>query len=354
MAFSLKGKTMAQATQMLDNALDKSDTGEQIINGIIKIKNDDGTPIDVQDENQVITQKYVDDKFDAYMTLNISIPHNIDLDAELTIESTEFYHDNEDSFESKEYDRLYQCKVGSRTSIKGIQLPKNGTYKIKYESTKTTTVYEAILDLKKFDFDTNVYSMDIIPVATLDGVVEISDYGDASRLLYSTTHNGGVHNNYYYAIFLTSCDRIILPNKNVEMFIMSAGQNAKITNNRAGYGFGGKRKKITANGNGDIASVTVGMNSWSDSSVTIGNGGYTTANSTNYSDKSDGVFPFDEDAFGDLYGASGSSSTVRYSTGGGYNNYGFYPGMFFGAGACGVKSEDSYGFQGIVIMRWEV
>ena len=56
MAFSLKGKTMAEATQMLDNALDKSDTGEQAVNGVLKIEDTEGNPIDVADDNQVITK----------------------------------------------------------------------------------------------------------------------------------------------------------------------------------------------------------------------------------------------------------------------------------------------------------
>lgn len=56
MAFNLKGKTMAEATQMLDQALDKSDVGEQIINGIVKIEDTDGNPIEVIGENQVITK----------------------------------------------------------------------------------------------------------------------------------------------------------------------------------------------------------------------------------------------------------------------------------------------------------
>lgn len=371
MAFKFKDKngeniSMADATQMLENALDKSDTGEQSIKGIIKIEDANGNPVDVENDNQVITKKFVNDKFGAYTTVNINIPFNIDIDSEIKIVSNLYK------------DVLYCSKCGKRTSINGIQLPNNNEYTIYYKSDKTMTFVEKPLDLTTNQSKT----VDVIlePILSL-GSIELPEVGNADYAYqlksFAINHegygkasvqgySGGKNNNYYYAIFINSCDKLYVDKcKKVELFILGSGQDAS----NGTKGRGGKRLTIENIGGLDKAdvSVVVGATSWVDSSVKINGFEYSSADGK-YSDNEVGVYPFEDSSLSkSLYGASGSNTSTGYDTGGGYRSaslggIGRLGGHFFGAGGGAQIDVGEYvdnslygsGFQGIVIMRWEV
>lgn len=329
--------SMEQATRMLENSLDKSDVGEQIINGVIKIEDEGGSPVELKHKNQVITKKHIDDRFDAYVTVNINIPFNIDLDSEISICYTKHNY------------YVYRCKCNERTAINGIQVPKGNIYTIWYESTKTTTFVEYTLDLSNADHSISVYNIDLIPVAKLN--------------MLEGGYKGGLYNKYCYAIFINSCDNILLPNTNVEMFILGSGQNGRGNKSPTNttsmyYGYGGKRTTVTIPGDNNIASIAIGANSdwnisWVDSYVNIGENTYSSSLSGECSNLSDGVLPFNEPAFVNLYGASGNHEGLSYKTGGGSS--GEVNGKFFGAGggSRGVNAG-GWGSNGIVIMRWRV
>ena len=66
------GMSMAEATQKLNNALDKSDTEEQVINGAVIAEDIDGNPIPVSKDSQLLTKRDCQE-LDAkrYIILNV-------------------------------------------------------------------------------------------------------------------------------------------------------------------------------------------------------------------------------------------------------------------------------------------
>ena len=359
-----KNISMAKATQMLENALDKTDNGEQIINGVVKVEDNEGNPIEVTDENQIITKKYIDDLYKSYITLNISIPFNIDIDSEIIISSVDSPTISplvdSPSYSYNNNFTVFYCKTNARKSINCIHIPRQKKYIIQYVSYKTWVFQDFELNIE--DQDISVCNITLNPLAKLDKFNFPTEGSNSYFILRQSNANnslnpggvtGGICNGYFYSMIMLSCDNIIIPpNKDIEIFLLGAGQtrtNQEYLHNGSVYG--GKRKYITVNTQVDtLVSILIGASNWDDSVIKIGDTTYSTDDSTEYAKTMDynGILPFNEDAFIHKYGAASDGDTG----GGGtklpnVSNKRASSGFFFGAGG-------NTGFQGIVIMRWKV
>lgn len=390
MAFNLKGKTMAEATEMLNNALDKADAGEQIVNGKIIIEKEDGTPVEVTDDNQVITKAHLDNTLkpytESYATLNINIPFHMDMDAYIQVE----VHADSGINNHQDSQIIHTAHMYTRRELTGISVPKHTTCTILYHSARFGIKITENIDIK----DENEYNIKLQPpVATLfkeshknsGGKLSASECEEALDSLSSGVYTSLKDNTKYFCMFITESCSVMLPNKEVDMFILGAGSDA---NDRTwdgeasewrGYGVGGKIKEVSydCSSKNQYAYITIGAEDWYDSSVKISNEIlsndfetiFTTEKSAMYSNKNDGVYPFGDESFVYLYGASGTdgeTDSSAYNTGGGWDGYvssssnalSDNHGKFYGAGGSyrnhGSNAGVGDGYQGIVIMRWEV
>lgn len=384
MAIELTGKTMAEATIQLEGALDKLDTGAQTINGTVLVEDKYGNPIDIISKNQVITKKHLDESMGAYITLNISIPFNIDMDSEIIIrcdniiefkdavfirndyiKSPSSYSFDDSISSCKKNPLAFCCKTYGNKNINGIRLPKYSNYTIQYVSDKScirctaNLIYNPNIDTYDITINKDAYFQGDISISSKYqhsyNIIYINPNTSPSGYVSIAGYSGGINNGYLYFPFIRSCEGIILPpDKTVELFMLGAGGDG---NRNSKYGSGGKHKQISIKTDSYTEmSVIIGATNWSDSKVIIGDVEYSTENGE-YSDLADGVYPFDnQELFRRKYGASGSQGVDYYEYGGGHSTStsAYYGGYFFGAGGAYHDGSTGKGFQGIVIMRFEV